>query len=143
MPLYPGEEPQYPDVPDEPPPAIGPQGPRGPAGATGPAGPIGPTGDTGETGPAGPQGEAGIQGEPGPTFDQDLNTSDAPTFAGITVAATLKVNDADGIGFFSAPQVQQQALPDLIAGDLYTGDEKAMLNAVYAALINLGLAIAT
>ena len=102
------------------------QGPQGPQGLTGPqgaassvAGPQGATGAQGATGlqgaqgltgaqgaassVAGPQGPAGAQGATGPQgpgANQSLNTSNSPTFAGLTINGAITAT-GDITAFFS------------------------------------------
>ena len=82
--------------------AQGPQGPTGATGAQGPQGPAGATGAQGATGATGAQGPTGATGAQGPagSYNQSLNTTNSPTFAGLTINGAITAT-GDITAFFS------------------------------------------
>ena len=73
------------------------QGAQGATGAQGAQGVTGPQGATGAQGVTGPQGATGAQG---PGANQSLNTSNSPTFAGLTINGAITAT-GDVTAFFS------------------------------------------
>jgi hypothetical protein len=59
---------------------------------------VGPTGPEGQQGIEGPQGH---QGDPGSFYNQDLNSYDSPTFAGLFVTGGISASNIPASGVFS------------------------------------------
>lgn len=96
----------------------GPTGAQGDIGATGDVGPTGAQGDTGPTGAQGDAGPTGPTGAAGASYDQNLDTTSAVSFASVT-ANVIKIEDGAQEKFQALTGATGTITHDCSAGQIF------------------------